>query len=48
MMDLAVVKIEPKPGETLSVARLGDSSKLELGDWVVAIGNGLALPGGPT
>jgi S1-C subfamily serine protease len=47
-MDLAVVKIDPQPGESLPVAKLGDSAKLEVGDWVVAIGNALALPGGPT
>ncbi len=47
-MDLAVVKIEPKAGETLPVSRLGDSDKLEVGDWVIAIGNALGLPGGPT
>ncbi|MCZ2111228.1 MAG: trypsin-like peptidase domain-containing protein [Dehalococcoidia bacterium] len=43
--DLAVLKID---GNNLPVAALGDSSKLEPGDWVVAIGNALALPGGPT
>ena len=47
-MDLAVVKIEPKAGETLPVAALGDSAALAVGDEVVAIGNALALPGGPT
>jgi S1-C subfamily serine protease len=30
------------------VATLGDSSQLQVGDWLVAIGNALALPGGPT
>jgi S1-C subfamily serine protease len=30
------------------VAELGDSKALQVGDWVVAIGNALALPGGPT
>ncbi len=48
LTDLAVVKITPKAGETLPVAPLGDSSQLHVGDWVVAIGNALALPGGPT
>jgi serine protease Do len=43
--DLAVVQIK---GDNLPVAGLGDSSKLQIGDWVVAIGNALALPGGPT
>ena len=43
--DLAVVKIT---GNNLPVVPLGDSSKLQAGDWVVAIGNALALPGGPT
>jgi S1-C subfamily serine protease len=43
--DLAVVQIQ---GDNLPVATLGDSSQLQVGDWVVAIGNALALPGGPT
>jgi S1-C subfamily serine protease len=43
--DLAVLKIE---GQNLPVASFGDSSQLQVGDWVVAIGNALALPGGPT
>ncbi len=43
--DLAVVKVE---GTDLPVAALGDSAQLQVGDWVVAIGNALALPGGPT
>jgi len=43
--DLAVLQIS---GQDLPVARLGDSSQLAVGDWVVAIGNALALPGGPT
>jgi S1-C subfamily serine protease len=48
LMDLAVVKLEPGSGQTLPVATLGDSSNLAVGDEVVAIGNALALPGGPT
>ncbi|MBV9547634.1 MAG: trypsin-like peptidase domain-containing protein [Chloroflexi bacterium] len=43
--DLAVLQIE---GDNLPVAQLGDSNQLQVGDWVVAIGNALALPGGPT
>jgi len=43
--DLAVVQIQ---GDNLPVAQLGDSGQLQVGDWVVAIGNALALPGGPT
>jgi serine protease Do len=43
--DLAVVKID---GRDLPVAPLGDSSKLEIGETVIAIGNPLGLEGGPT
>jgi S1-C subfamily serine protease len=44
--DLAVVQINGN-GDLPTVA-LGDSSKLQVGDPVVAIGNALALAGGPT
>ncbi len=43
--DLAVVQIH---GSNLPVALLGNSNQLQVGDWVVAIGNALALRGGPT
>jgi S1-C subfamily serine protease len=43
--DVAVLQIS---GDNLPMAELGDSTQLEVGDWVVAIGNALALPGGPT
>lgn len=43
--DLAVLKIDAKNLPTL---RFGDSNKLRVGDWVIAIGNAQALPGGPT
>jgi serine protease Do len=43
--DLAVVQIS---GDNLPLAELGNSDALQVGDWVVAIGNALALPGGPT
>jgi serine protease Do len=39
--DLAVLRIEAS--ETLPAARLGDSDQLEIGDWVLAIGNPFAL-----
>jgi S1-C subfamily serine protease len=43
--DLAVLQIQ---GDNLPVATLGDSNQVQVGDWVVGIGNALALPGGPT
>jgi serine protease Do len=43
--DLAVIQIT---SDDLPVAEIGDSHELQVGDWVVAIGNALALPGGPT
>jgi serine protease Do len=39
--DLALIKIEPK--ESLPVLPLGDSDKLEVGEWVIAIGNPFGL-----
>ncbi|RVX38308.1 trypsin-like peptidase [Nonomuraea polychroma] len=43
--DLAVLRVN---ATDLPVAPLGDSSTLKVGDPVIAIGNALALPGGPT
>lgn len=43
--DLAIVQIQ---GDNLPVAPLGDSDRLRVGQWVVAIGNALGLEGGPT
>ena len=43
--DLAVIQVT---ADNLPVAQLGDSAQLAVGEWVVAIGNALALPGGPT
>ncbi len=44
--DVALIKIRGATG--LSPVNLGDSDKVQVGDSVVAIGNALALPGGPT
>lgn len=38
-LDLAVIKIKPPEGKKLPVLALGDSSKMRVGDWVVAIGD---------
>ncbi len=43
--DVAVVRVEAKD---LPAASLGDSEKLKVGQFVLAIGNALGLPGGPT
>ncbi len=43
--DVALVQIE---ADNLEVAELGDNDELRIGEWVVAIGNALGLPGGPT
>jgi serine protease Do len=38
LTDLALLKIDPK-GSKLTVLKLGDSDKLEIGEWAVAIGS---------
>jgi S1-C subfamily serine protease len=43
--DLAIIRIEV---EDLSAAQLGDSSELQVGEDVIAIGHALGLEGGPT
>ncbi|HMC29589.1 MAG TPA: Do family serine endopeptidase [Candidatus Angelobacter sp.] len=37
--DLAVIKIEPPKDHPLTAARLGDSEKMNVGDWVLAVGS---------
>ena len=44
--DLAVLRVDLDPD--IRPVPLGDSAKLRVGEWVIAIGNALALPGGPT
>ena len=46
LTDLAVLKIDVE-GD-LPVADWGDSEDIRVGDWVVAVGNAVALKGGPT
>ena len=41
--DIAVVKIEPRRGETLQPLPIGDSDAIQVGDWVLALGNPLSL-----
>lgn len=43
--DVAVIEIN---STNLQASTFGDSSNLRVGEWVVAIGNALALEGGPT
>jgi len=43
--DLAVIKIE---GRDFPSVRFADTSRLRIGDWVIAIGNALGLEGGPS
>jgi len=40
--DVGVIKITIKEGEKVTVAPLGDSSTLEIGEWAIAIGNPFA------
>ncbi len=41
--DIALLQVETKPGDAFATAQLGDSAKLRVGDWVVAIGNPFGL-----
>jgi S1-C subfamily serine protease len=44
--DLAVVRVRPREGEDpFPVAELGDSEQLQVGEWVIAIGNPYGLEG---
>jgi serine protease Do len=41
--DLAVLKIEPRNNERFQPLSIGDSDRLQVGDWVLALGNPLGL-----
>jgi S1-C subfamily serine protease len=44
--DLAVLRIEPREGEKrFPAAKLGDSERVRVGEWVIAIGNPYGLDG---
>jgi len=43
--DLALLKVTPIPGKPLKAVKFGDSEKLRLGEWVIAIGNPFSLGG---
>ena len=45
LSDLAVLRL---PGDGYPFLLFRDNASLRAGDWVIAIGNALALPGGPT
>jgi serine protease Do len=41
--DVAILKVEPRRGESLPVSTFGSSDDLRIGDWVIALGNPLGL-----
>ncbi|MBT3070333.1 trypsin-like peptidase domain-containing protein [Rhodomicrobium sp. Az07] len=43
--DIAVLKIRPRPGKPLTPVSFGDSSKMRIGDWVIAVGNPFGFKG---
>ncbi len=46
--DLAVLKVTPPAAKPLKSVKFGDSDKLRLGEWVIAIGNPFSLGGSVT
>ena len=41
--DIAVVRIEPRDGERFTPLEIGNSDRIQVGDWVLALGNPLSL-----
>ncbi|QIB33423.1 Do family serine endopeptidase [Ancylobacter pratisalsi] len=44
-IDLALLKVTPEQGKTLTAVKFGNSDGLRVGDWVMAIGNPFGLGG---
>ena len=43
LTDIALIKLKPRAGHQLPVAKLGDSDHMEVGDYAIALGNPLGL-----
>ncbi len=43
LTDIAVIKVEPRAGESFTPAFLANSDEVRVGEWVVAVGNPLGL-----
>ncbi|MBP1633617.1 MAG: mucD 2 [Acidobacteria bacterium] len=43
LTDSALIQLEEKPAQPLTEAKFGDSSQMQTGDWVMAIGNPFGL-----
>jgi len=41
--DVAVIRIQPRDGESFTPLALGNSDRTQVGDWVIALGNPLSL-----
>ena len=46
--DLAVLKVDPEAVSGITVAKLGDTDTMRIGDWVIAIGSPLGFEGSVT
>ncbi len=46
--DITLLKVTPKPSVQLQAVTFGDSSRIRVGDWVIAVGNPFGLNGSVT
>ncbi|MBH0236720.1 Do family serine endopeptidase [Methylobrevis albus] len=46
--DIAVLRVKPDPNKPLTAVEFGDSDRIRVGDWVMAIGNPFGLGGSVT